>query len=76
MLQKLGQKPAAAKRGWQRDRQACGKGREGSAWGQLTCDIDVVVRLQPGLHADKVVLIHQEDDVLGPVDLTWGRKGA
>lgn len=31
----------------------------------------MVVAFQPGLHADQIMLVHQEYDVLGPVDLVF-----
>lgn len=36
-----------------------------------TCSVGVVVTLQPCLHTNQVVFIDKEDDVLGPVNLTW-----
>lgn len=40
-------------------------------WFILTCSVGVVVTLQPGLHADQIMLIHKKDDVLGPVNLIY-----
>lgn len=37
----------------------------------VTCSVSVVVTLQPCLHTNQVMLIYKEDDVLGPVNLTW-----
>ena len=37
----------------------------------LTCGVGVVVAFQPGLHAYQVMLVDQEDDILGPIDLTY-----
>ena len=36
---------------------------------RLTCDVGVMVALQPGLHADKIIFIHKEYDVFSPIDL-------
>lgn len=41
-----------------------------------TCDVDIMIGLQPSLHADEVVLVHQEDDIFGPIDLAWGKSMA
>lgn len=35
----------------------------------ITRGVGVVVALQPGLHTNQIMLIHEEDDVLGPVNL-------
>lgn len=37
----------------------------------ITCSVGMVVALQPGLHTNQIMLIHQEDDVLGPKNLIY-----
>lgn len=37
----------------------------------ITCSIGVMVALQPRLHANQIMLIHQEDDVFGPKNLIY-----
>ena len=35
----------------------------------ITCNVGVVVALQPGLHTNQIVFIHEEDDIFGPKNL-------
>lgn len=37
---------------------------------RITCSVGVVVALQPGLHTNQIMLIHKENYVLGPKNLT------
>ncbi len=37
----------------------------------ITCGVGVVVALQPGLHTNQIMLIHEEDDVFSPVNLIY-----
>lgn len=39
----------------------------------VTCGVGVVVALQPCLHTNQIMLVHQEDDVLCPVNLIYKR---
>lgn len=37
----------------------------------ITCSVCVMVALQPGLHTNQIMLIHEEYDVLGPENLIY-----
>lgn len=46
-----------------------GKGGSG-LWGLATCRVGVVVAFQPSLHSNQIMLIHKENDVFSPENLT------
>lgn len=37
----------------------------------ITCSVGVVVALQPCLHTNQIMLVHEEYDILGPVNLIY-----